>query len=428
MSRRVAVALGVFLGGFGVLASATFSLNQSLWFLWESVPPGDLRLAYDQQQPASPLLTPYLQSWLGPDLNLLFEDSAQLAISRRADGVVASVLPRHAWSPRVQRAFTRQLRAEGWHTRRLGLAIVASYGANSQRLPASPPARRFGGPDWRDGRLARGTFAALRDLLTARQPREPLFIATVTDGSPPFMTPPFSLIAASEENELTIVAAQGTYLPSLSHASLALADTVGSSGAADLSVALPSELFNQLPRELAVAWHNLLRQYLNFEHTDPGLLAAAVQSKGGLTIKLIGDSAVLGVETGGAQFAAAARASLEAEEAYLRPSRRAFRLPDKSIGFELVPGEPQDLFSNKLMGDGCQPALSLWLCEAGDRASLANDQGLAEAALRSEPRHVLLREKYARSLPLPLAAFAATATADGNIVIQAKLVADKGVH
>jgi hypothetical protein len=140
-----------------------------------------------------------------------------------------------------------------------------------------------------------------------------------------------------------------------------------------------------------------------------------------ILVSVQGQKAVIAVVGDKAAFAADIRDAIKAEEPYTRPVKHAFRLPDGTIGFEIVAGEQRDTFSGP--ASACQQDYGLWLCQSNTAAALSNDRSLAEKSLNDTSWQVRLGSKHLADLPIPLQGLIATGS-ESSAVIHAKTKTD----
>lgn len=216
--------------------------------------------------------------------------------------------------------------------------------------------------------------AALEALQTISWRRVPLRPVAIGELPHTFETPLF-FAAVRQDTIVRILAAprleQLAQQPSL----------VMPSAAPDATavLSLPGSALRTLPTSLESSWDALFHQKLHFLKTKPAIftqLAAADHA----VVLLQGDNLALGFQPGSQDMARLLNELVQNEERYTRPLEQAFRLPDGTIGRELVPGLPGDVFRER-DATGCRAPLegktTLWLCEREGMVILATDQSLA---------------------------------------------------
>jgi hypothetical protein len=371
------------------IAAAVLTTHLSLWFLWEAAPAGDVRLAVSQSHAAGDTISEYALAWLVPELGPYRNDIRSFVISRQGENITLLAQPKFIFSPSTQREVARQLTRDGWQVERRGLALVA-----------------------RDhtGELPNPYLAALRAIRQQLRFR-PLALLEIGEGAVSWYRQPLAAAVTADGSEVTILTAPDIeHLPSKTV-------PAGFPAAAEMSFTLPGAPLAGLPPDVSAEWNALLVLRLGFKHTAPHLIGPAAGR----------DSVFLSITETGAAFGATGstqslkdtlQEALAAEEAYLRPQERAFRLPDGTIGREVVPGEERETTSPA--PGSCTEAAALAVCTNGSAVAIGTTADRARQALEPGPWHVRLGEKYLRGLPFKLKAAAATGDS-GTAVIHLKI-------
>lgn len=149
---------------------------------------------------------------------------------------------------------------------------------------------------------------------------------------------------------------------------------------ANAILSVPGSALAVLPPALQASWDALLHQKLHFTHTKPEIFRHLMTADR-VVILMRGDDLALGIAPAEQGEAAPLHRWVQDEERYSRPHEQAFRLPDGTIGRELVPGLAGDVFREP-DATGCRAPLegktTLWLCERAGMVLLATDQSLAQ--------------------------------------------------
>jgi hypothetical protein len=239
-----------------------------------------------------------------------------------------------------------------------------------------------------------------------------LAIAEIKTGVIPWYHQPIAAVAAARGSEITIVAAE-----SLEGTRSTKPTTYSVPPADFLSAALPGKSLQELPNNLTHAWNNLVSKELGFRFTEPGLVPL-VTSQDSILITT-GPSEVTLAGWGKAEeLIHGLLKAIQAEESYHRPVRQAFRLPDGTIGFEMVAGEENEI-PRPAVGE-CTSALDLTVCRSETAASISTSREKAQVALNSPVWHVQIGERYLKQTTLSLSALTATRSGEA-IVIRARL-------
>jgi hypothetical protein len=382
----------VILGGL----VAALAIHLSLWFLWAAVPDGAIRLAFSHPSNLSSFIDKYVLPALPLDLSLPREAIKRSAVSISDGNTIIAVEPRHAFSPFAQRRLTEALKRRGWQVRRLGLVVIA---ANSEQALSRAP------------RGIRQLTATLRraagQALNPGDMNRPLAIMTAQAGSIPWYDQPFSAVAIEADNEIEIrYAGRG--------ASVIAADYPAPPFPPEnqLTAVLPGIIINDLPEQLKNGWNTLIISRLHLEQSQPDIFKAAAQHNN-ILVSIQGDQAVIAVQGGKGKFINGFIESIKAEEAYRRPERRAFRLPDGTIGYEMIAGQEQEI--TPPAAGACTAAGALILCAGEKTAAVGTEETITRAALAPAGWHIRVGARYLHEAALPL--HAVVAAGDGKTAV-----------
>lgn len=363
-------------------------LHLSLWFLWSLLPPGEIQLAVDQSNQAvtNPLikLLPTEIKDIAPDSTM----SAKFAFSQSNDKITLLAIPSRPFLFSSHQALINHFNDKGWNSYHLGLIIIARPGqpADKQELD----------------RLSHAWFRSARELIKFDRPFRPFIITEAAPGSIPFIDAPIALIGHTKQgNTINMLTA-----PTVSEISQNnIAKRTSPTRVNELQVAINSQSLSLLPAEMQQQWNTFYAVSLGFHQTKPKLIELLFQHE---TIYLSSqnNSSVIAISGNPQQFIDTIKGWVQAEEAYSRPQKRAFQLPDKTLGYEQVPGDPRDIF--KYDDNQCQHAswftpqssksgvgpaplqenemLHLWLCKNGNQAALAQNK---EAALEAATQPII---------------------------------------
>lgn len=173
-----------------------------------------------------------------------------------------------------------------------------------------------------------------------------------------------------------------------------------------LQVALPSAVLSYLPEKNTAPWETVIQKKLGFEKTHPNLRELIAKEQG-VTLVMDGDNLGLGIQTQNpAAVANIFKAWFASEEAHRHPNRRAFRLPDGTIGYEKTAGAAAPAFPSEFDHENCLesllPDLKVWLCKGESSLSLSSQKSIAQqvrSALPGATWVLQLGQEYAESLP-----------------------------
>lgn len=145
-----------------------------------------------------------------------------------------------------------------------------------------------------------------------------------------------------------------------------------------LDITVPGNLFLALPMSLRVGWNDLLWRRLHLTAIRPDIASYISQFKT-VHINLTSAEVTLGVRGAPDAFTETIKTWWQDNERNGRPTQRSFRLPDGTLGRELVPGEPRPLFmpvDSSCQADG-EAEDDFWLCQKGNQAILSSAEAKA---------------------------------------------------
>ncbi len=261
--------------------------------------------------------------------------------------------------PSIQHLFSigSDLQAQGWQVRRIGWIVLASH-TRSKSLPGYNAIDAAG--------------KAVRNLVRERLPFSPSLVLQVgSAGSESF----------SLHVEETI---RG--LHAIIHNQSSRFTRGGNVRAAkekDLNgttyVALQRDLLSFLPPQFASALEGRISESLGFVKTHPELLEQ-LSAFGSVGLALEGDSLAVGVISENSQVAALVNQWINAEQGTRHPTKKAFSLPDKTLGYEYIPGTSNAYFDLNKGNNNCFPTEGydehLFLCDRDRAVALANKEGV----------------------------------------------------
>lgn len=350
----------------GLLSSVGWLLSGpwSLWVLWHQLPSGSpqSRVAMD----ASLVPRSLIETTTGIRGESFHQLGWQMTTSSHA--VVAR--------PRLfhQRAAEAALREAGYTVERHG-----GLWLRGEKAAATP---ERGWPSFLA--VVRRVAAS---LVTEPQPLAPIFIASfVQDDTAAAPT----VVVGVQHREGVQALLMSETLPAVSPRRAPVEEALQHG---TLLEGPPSFLLSLPPASIAI-WDQLLYTRLAFRLTKPNLINS-LKDFSHVTIYV--DEGKSGVMVTGevSTFQTLARQWVTNEERRQRPQQRAFRLPDRTVGYEEIPGDVAAVFTAE-PHEGCQAPLpsktTLWLCATEERAVLATDETTARALLgmATEPVRFIL--------------------------------------
>jgi hypothetical protein len=359
------------------------SLYFSTWLYWNMLP-GDkteaFAIAYIQPHAGLLASSPYVQTLLADKSLQNLNRLNYLAYSRGARGETIVVVPRLLSYASVE----QELLHEGWHVQRNAFVI------EGQRSLARDATMDFNSLP--------SLFVALRHTL-AQNMLHPTHAFPLAIGSMSIQDASYNIVLYNHRQDVAGSLIRG----SSDRASVAVLPSIPFSEAstpADLEVSIYSGLLDTIDTPFFHQWEEKMWQSLHLEKTRPNLTG------------LLGDQASLYVATRGADTvlrvtdtSSAAALSIMSgwinkEDAYFRPQKRVFKLPDGSIGYEVIPGNIKDIMSVP-DADNCRKGVlkevSLWVCLKGDSAAISTTKDLALSSLQEARKPLFVQLNARRS-------------------------------
>lgn len=334
-----------------LVGGAAFGLLASLWLPWHLIPDGDSKVAWTGS--ALAVLPPL--GALPPALDHVAQTAWRGVYQQTGSAAAMVVLPR----PRFQRLTPAVLAQAGWQVQRLGPYIYAARGENTLRP------------------LRAAATATLQSLTTSPWPASPAGIIQVAPQG--VLGQPLVAVITASGTTWRVVVDHSLTAPRGRHTRLADTSTAGT------IIGAPGVVWQRLPENL---WDDVLRLGFGFTRTRPAItrtLGTTAHSTIYKTTQGVGGEELAVVAQDPAeQFALAATTWIQEEERRGRLVNRSFRLPDRTQGFEKVPGEALPVFTAP-DSMGCRGPLeartTLWLCRRDTFTALATTRDHALAAL-----------------------------------------------
>jgi hypothetical protein len=402
---------------FVAIIALTLTISHlSLWFLWNLSPSGEIQVVVDQSNQAIasslPKVLPSEIKEIAPGSTI----SRKFSFYKHNDKITILAIPAHPFLFSSHKALTNHFNNMGWSSYHLGLIIIAE--------PEGKQALNSLSHTW---------FRSLRELIRFDRPFHPFIIAELASDSILFIDTRIALIGYAKQGpSINILTA-----PTESELSQNNIDNYTQTKKVDeLQVAIKSQSLGLLPVEMQQQWNVFYAESFGFHKTKPKFIESLFQHE---TIYLgyQSNNPVIVIKNNPQQFIDTAKEWVQDEESYSRPQKRAFQLPDKTLGYEQIPGDPRDVF--KYDDNQCQHAswpdlepnemLHLWLCENDSQVALARSKETAlkaatQAIISDGQWHIHLGSKYAPSLSGQLLNSLSVTGNDIYTAIQLQLSAD----
>jgi hypothetical protein len=350
-----------------VLITALYT-HLSLWFLWHLLPEGNIKIAVNSSQPGSQMVTESLSlSPLDGNTTKLLNNTKRYSYAQTNEHSSIALVPKNPFLFKDRNLLIDELRKQNWHTINFGLVIV---GTNQDSTLSLPPLRSI-------------IVSTYGKLISPQHPYKPIVIAQSIDGSIPPLSGDTALVGvvANQSREVkAIIAPNLNNFPNFSISGPSLP-----SQSDYIAVNIPGSVIQSVSAQFSNEWNKVIYSKFGFSATKPSVISyLAVQQTASITIT--DEKAALAVIGDPASLKNTFHQWMQHEEAYSRPQKHAFRLPDNTIGFELIKGDLQPVLSEP-DPSGClaptSDAIQLWLCQNDKGVSLATTQKDALGELSS---------------------------------------------
>lgn len=332
-------------------------IHFSPWFFQGALPSdGDVQVVINTTGSKQHLLLNLaqdvgLQQYLDPQM---IQASHKIGYATSADSKTLIILPKLI----KYRAIKNELEMAGWNVKQYGLVLKATQGQDQHSQAFIQTLRQATVKVW-EHRL-----------------NTPDIMATVKADTIPKVSFPVDLKGTLQNSGLkTSISLSGNSVGSVEEQEVL--DT-----GEGLYISLPSQILENIDPEI---WEKMLQEHLGFKHTAPDIINGL--KSGERVIMLIEEGrAVIGVIGNDQPFATTARAWANQEFAYYTPTRKAFQLPDGTLGYEMRATEQEVAISPHADSDKCFPPnqenIELWLCHKEDAVVLSTSKEAAMSALQ----------------------------------------------
>ncbi len=364
-------------------------IHLSTWFLWSLLPESDIKIALNYTQPGTAMISDLLLlSPLHGELQPVINQARRIAYLQNNDASAIAVIPSNPFLFSERSRVKQQLIANNWQTSSYGLIIIGKKGPTPvNSLPV----------------ILRETY---RKLYSRQFPYQPAVIAVnKSDALSPGIILDAALIgvATNRGQEIKFAFAQTlSDLPVFSITSPPLP-----AGDDYLSLNLSGTNIQSIVAQFNLKWDDLLSTKLGLIKTKPALTALLASQQ---TVSLTISGSNISIAMIGEPNTLKNTIShwLSNEEAFSRPQKNAFKLPDGTLGYELVKGPLLSVLSEPDQ-TGCQapasPNVKLWLCQSSQGVSFGTSQSSAQQALSAinpSQQAISIGRQYLSKLDFPI--------------------------
>lgn len=272
-----------------------------------------------------------------------------------------------------QFSLVSDLQQRGWQTDRIGWLIIGSHTTTSS-VPSYS--------------LRHATGSALRHIIWERLPLHPLLVLQVEGRE----ADSFALYL--EENNGGVHVAMNTQSPHFfrGKSQRMKKDTLDSKMT---YVSLQRDVLSHLPNEFGATLERKISDSMHFIKTHPRMLESLLPL-GSLAIVIEGDGTAIGVLSQNTGATTLMSEWINTEQGIRHPKKRAFSLPDKTLGYEYIPGVSSAYFNLNKGNNSCFPSENydeqLFLC-GKDRAVVLSNQGNIGTQLASSLQDPFLLQR-----------------------------------
>ncbi len=371
-SKLLVAALAVVIAG-----AILFYLVSSLWFMRAVLPSNDYQLimGYVRRPGLERIIAPSEQKLLSAaEVNLLPQFSSYV-IAKSAGATYVVGLPQ--W--RYQINIVKSIPANGWQVGRFFPLVWV------QSAPRVQSAQE-GQASIAEQSLVDVIKNYWRNLATHNWLFRPLAIVEIKPSYLSLLDDYYQLQAyPAGKNTINIAIKRGR--KNADDRSATRSEEPAETTMSQLAVrGAPSSVIDRLPANILNAWEEKISQSFNIGGGSMSFASLLREQEGfGLSVEQGGMAVSITGEP--ERFKSALAAQIKEEVSFNNPVRKAFRLPDGTLGYEYVPGDGNAIWREE--GGGCYSnndlGSSLWLCQANNQAALAQDHQAAVAMLNMQP-------------------------------------------
>ncbi len=346
---------------FGVLTCMLLVIVPgSLWFLTALLgdSPGQYSVGYYNSFLGSSSLAKSLDGVRGEFLPPISDRYNRFVYKKDVEGEYIVGIPRLS----NQLSIMNDLKQGGWEGRRIGLIVIASNRGDFKQPQYS---------------LKHAMGKALQNIFLKRLPLRPVLVLRVDSIQPEA----FSLYAENSRKGLHVVLNTQS-----SDFSRGVSQRTDKNNVLDelTYVALQRDVLSYLPSGFEAALERKISESMHFTKTQPRMFKSLL-SLGPVSVTVEGDSVAIGLFSSDIRPATLINEWINEEQGTRHPIKKAFALPDKTLGYEYVPGLANAYFDLNKGKNNCLPTEKydehLFLCGKDQSVVLANDQNIGNQLL-----------------------------------------------
>ncbi len=358
----------------GVISTLTLT---SGWFIWDLLPSdGEIALSvnvkaieplisaakgYEQDNKFLESLEPYLTS------------AQRIAYAKKGDTEFIVLAPK--WFS--LRQAKEVLSEKGWQQAQWATLIFATRGQNNSESANKNHLSS----------IINAFLMPWKQAFLNKQQIRPIGILKAKAGTFPGLTKDISLIGTHKKDEIVIVVSLEPHEKTISkfpQFSSEEREKLKFDVDSNDLLALPAELLANIPTNQKNQIILNALEEIGFKTTASKALPEILKLDS-IIIKTKGENIALGTKNHGNIFIKEAQAWVEREESYNYPQKRAFKLPDGTLGNELRPSKPDIAWVNT--GENCAyfagKEKTWWLCGEDKKAILGTSKEITQTSIRA---------------------------------------------
>ncbi|MEX1112673.1 MAG: hypothetical protein WEC84_04365 [Candidatus Andersenbacteria bacterium] len=341
VTSRVWIALGILL----IIFLSLFTASHSLWFLTALIKDDSASVTAGGNHSALSLIGTQVPEEIQSSHWQTF------VYNQQEEGGRVQAIGIAKWFQ--GRALIRDLRQQGFEPRRLGWVVLVGdrYVERSSILKNVPA----------------GFASLVLHKATNNHPSFPDAVASIRKDSYPLIHADTAMIATMNSSVLRLaVKEQTTALEDVLWEDDVFAHQ-GDADKPDIAVVAQSDVLESMPEISSSNLNDYLLEQLGFVYTAPDLVGFSTGFPARLVALQRGSDIVFGLQGASLEEEMALQEAILAEAGYDYPTRHAFLLPDRTLGYEYIPDKEQVLIGEPSMPSGCSALVihqrDMWVCK-----------------------------------------------------------------
>lgn len=390
----------IVLGWLGVGAVALISLLAysitSMWFLISLLPPQNdaliaLKTSDKNVQGILSLIKKYEPI---SEINNYLQETRKVIYQKQGSNQTLILVSKLAFIDTIKQNIT----TDGWNISQIGPVIMASKGQNNP-LPSGKTLL---------SRSMQGLLRPWQEIFQHQAPFHPLTVVSLTKDTYGWVDQPMEVIAQYSGRQIhTQIALKDNSTQKINWSEQRQpqekSEEINDKG---LFLALPPMMLSSIPKIIGEKLTNNLAAALSLKQDSLNRLLNTFSTAKQVIISLKDGRAVIGVIGQKEEFISYAQDRVKEAEALYYPQKKAFRLPDGTLGYELVPGKPE--ISWVQTGDGCAymngEKTTWWICRQGEVVLVGLEKNMVQQALKridQEYWQVAIQREELSNIQLP---------------------------